>query len=462
MKLNINYADAIGATGFGANLAYPQNDIGVARLFYDLHSNVIRYVTESKTWYAYDGQRWVKDRGIFRAIEMLKDFTQAFSEYAITSGGDAEFKKYAGKLTSRRNREGILSDARSISPVGIADFDRNPFLLNLQNGTFDFRTFALRPHDPADMITKMAAARFNPKAECPRWERFVDEITCGEKDLAVYLQKAFGYACTGLMEYEQFYILHGRTSRNGKTTLTESIGNLLGDYCVTAQPQTFSRRNSDGSAASPDTARLKGARLINIPEPEHDMTLNSALMKQLTGGDTYTGRFLNENLFQFRFEGKPVINTNHLPRVSDDTIFASGRAKIIPFNRHFTEAEQDKTLKQEFRKAKNKSAILNWLIDGYRLTLEADFDPPGIVKTAIAEYRQDVDLIGVFLSECTVGEENARLATSALYSRYALWAKDNGYRPLSNRPFVGDLRRRFEVRHNGHQGNFVEGFALKM
>jgi putative DNA primase/helicase len=460
MKPDINYTDAIGAAGFGQNPAYPQNDIGVARLFYDLHNNIIRYVTESKTWYAYDGRRWVKDRGIFRAMEMLKDFTQSFSEYAAI-GGDAEFKKYAAKLTSRRNREGILADARSIAPVGIADFDRDTLLLNLQNGTFDFRNFELKPHDPTEMITKMAAARFDPKAVCPRWDRFIDEITCGEKDLADYLQKAFGYACTGLLEYEQFYILHGGTSRNGKTTLTESIWNLLGDYCVTAQPQTFSKRGGDGATASPDTARLKGARLINIPEPEREMTLNSALMKQLTGGDTYSGRFLNENLFEFRFEGKPFINTNHLPRVSDDTIFASGRAKIIPFNRHFSESEQDKNLKREFRKAKSKSAILNWLIDGYRLTLKMGFDPPDIVKSAIAEYRQDADIIGVFLSECTEPAGNERLQTSALYAAYSEWAKANGTRPQSSQAFVGELRRKHIVKRDCVKGNVLIGFALR-
>jgi putative DNA primase/helicase len=262
------------------------------------------------------------------------------------------------------------------------------------------------------------------------------------------------------MEYEQFYILHGKTSRNGKTTLTESIGNLLGDYCVTAQPQTFSKRNSDGSMASPDTARLKGARLINVPEPEHDMTLNSAIMKQLTGGDTYTGRFLNENLFQFRFEGKPFINTNHLPRVSDDTIFASGRAKIIPFNRHFTETEQDKGLKQEFRKAKTKSAILNWLIEGYRLILNSGFDAPPRVIEAVAEYRQEADVIGMFLAEYTVRNDNNRLSTSALYAQYTTWAKDNGYHALNSKNFVTELRRRFDVRCDGAVGNVVVGLAL--
>jgi putative DNA primase/helicase len=69
----------------------------------------------------------------------------------------------------------------------------------------------------------------------------------------------------------------------------------LGDYARTIQPQTLSRRPSDGSAASPDIARLKGARLVNMPEPEKGLELNIALVKQLTGGDTYTGRFLHEN-----------------------------------------------------------------------------------------------------------------------------------------------------------------------
>jgi putative DNA primase/helicase len=228
---------------------------------------------------------------------------------------------------------------------------------------------------------------------------------------------------------------------------------------VTSQPQTFSRRSSDGAAATPDVARLKGARLINMPEPERGMELNSELIKQLTGGDTYTGRFLNENSFEFTMEGKIFINTNHLPRVSDDTVFASGRAKIIPFERHFTEDEQDKGLKQFFRRTENKSAILNWLVWGYRLILEVGFEPPQRVIAAIAAYRQDADIIGVFLAEYTVEQEKSRLATPVLYSHYATWAKENGYKALNNKNFVGELRKRCDVRKDRYS-NVVVGRAL--
>jgi putative DNA primase/helicase len=191
------------------------------------------------------------------------------------------------------------------------------------------------------------------------------------------------------------------------------------------------------------------------------MTLNAALMKQLTGGDTYAGRFLHEDLFQFRFEGKPFINTNHLPRVSDDTIFASGRAKIIPFNRHFSEAEQDKSLKQEFRKAINKSAILPWLINGYRLILETGFDAPPTVAQAISEYRQEADTIGTFLADFTESSVDKKLQASALYAAYADWAKANGTRPQSSQAFVGELRRKYVVKRDCAKGNVLIGFVLK-
>jgi hypothetical protein len=33
----------------GENLQYPHNDIGINRLYYDLHSGIIRYINELKT-----------------------------------------------------------------------------------------------------------------------------------------------------------------------------------------------------------------------------------------------------------------------------------------------------------------------------------------------------------------------------------------------------------------------------
>ena len=453
--------DKIKAAGFGENPQYPRNDIGIARLFFDLHSGMIRYVAEAKSWYAFDGRRWKKDDGGFNAMELCKSFVQAFGDYAEQTGSDdSEFLKWADKLTGRRNREGILRDAMSIAPISISDFDKNAMLLNVENGTFNFKTFALQPHNPTDMITKLAPVRYNPKARCPRWDKFIGEVMCGDAALAAYLQKALGYAMTGLTDYEVFFILYGEKTRNGKTTLIETVANLLGDYARNAQAQSLAKRGIDGAAATPDMARLKGARLVTVPEPEKSLELNIALIKQLTGGDTYTARFLNANPFEFRPEFKLFLTTNHLPNTADDTVFTSGRVKIIPFDRHFSEQEQDTGLKKYFRNSVNKSAILNWLVEGYRLLSGTGFDTPPKVDAAIEAYRSEADVIGVFLSEYTIAEDGGRLPTSVLHSHYAVWAKSNGYLPLSNRPFVGELRKRFVIKPDCRKGNVVIGLTL--
>ncbi|MDR1350338.1 MAG: hypothetical protein LBJ59_06095 [Zoogloeaceae bacterium] len=218
-----------------------------------------------------------------------------------------------------------------------------------------------------------------------------------------------------------FYILYGASTRNGKSTLTEAIGFILGDYARTVQPQTLAKRSSDGAALSPDIARLKGARFVCTPEPEKGLELNSALMKQLTGDDTYVERFLNENPFEFVPEFHIFFNTNHLPRTNDDTIFASGRVRIIPFERHFTAQEQDHGLKGLFRKSASKSAILNWLIDGCRLMLEVGMGVTERMQAALDEYRAECDSVGDFFAERILyprRDRSCRLRRSTPRTRY--------------------------------------------
>jgi len=446
------------------NAEYPHNDIGIARLFYDLHSAAICYVVEAKTWYTYNGKRWLKDDGGLWVMERCKDFSQALAKYAETldDGSDESkaFMKYTSGFHSRRRREGLLSDARSIAPKSLNSFDRDRTLFNCQNGTYSLSESALRPHRAEDYITKISRVKYSDSAVCERWMRFIGEVMSGDTETARFLQKALGYCLSGETALECFFILYGSTTRNGKTTLSETVAHVLGDYARTIQPQTLARRPNDGAAASPDIARLKGARLVNMPEPEKGLELNIALVKQLTGGDTYTARYLHENPVEFAPEFKIFVNTNHLPRASDDTVFSSGRVKLIPFDRHFTPEEQDTGLKKLFRRKDSMSGILNWLIQGYRLLTSEGLTVPEKVQAAIDEYRQETDIFGSFLSEYTIEKDKNRLPTSDLYFRYTCWAKDNGYRQMNSKTFVGELRRRCDVRRDGATGNVIVGLEL--
>ena len=446
-----------------ASEVYPRNDIGVARLFFDLHSAVICYVMEAKSWYTYTGKRWKKDEGGLKVMEFCKGFAQSLALYAETLDDGSEesksFTKYTAGVEPRRKREGLLSDARSIAPRSLNTFDRNRLLFNCQNGTLNLNEMVLRPHTPADYLTKISSAEYQTGAACERWNGFINEVMCGDTDTAQFLQKAFGYCLSGETALECFFILYGSTTRNGKTTLSETVAHVLGDYAKTIQPQTLARRPNDGAAPSPDTARLKGARLVNVPEPEKGLELNIALVKQLTGGDTYTGRFLNENPIEFKPEFKIFINTNHLPRTADDIVFSSERVKLIPFERHFTPEEQDNGLKNLFREPANMSGILNWLIEGYRLLMADGLSIPVKVNAAISEYRQEADIIGSFLCDCTAEQDGSRVPASELYTAYTQWAKDNGYRQMNQKNFVAELRRRLDVRRGG-AGNMVVGVVF--
>lgn len=174
---------------------------------------------------------------------------------------------------------------------------------------------------------------------------------------------------------------------------------MMGDYGKTARPDTIAlKQNPDGRGPTEDVARLAGARFVNIPEPPKNMVLSAALVKTMTGGDTVTARFLNENSFQYRPQFKLFINTNHLPSVTDTTLFSSGRVKIIPFERHFSEQERDEGLKDFFMEPGRLSAILNWCLDGLWLLRETGFQMPDSVREATEDYRQGSDKTGRFIA----------------------------------------------------------------
>ena len=161
---------------------------------------------------------------------------------------------------------------------------------------------------------------------------------------------------------------------------------------------------------------------------EQKLTINASLTKQLTGNGSITARFLYEGYFEFHLQAKIFIDTNHLPNVTDQTLFESGRLKIIPFTRHFSDSEQDKTLKTTLMKPENLSGILNWAIEGYKLFKAEGLPEPQEVRAATEQYKVDSDRIAQFMTQCLKKETGSELRASAVYNRYKSWCTENGYK----------------------------------
>lgn len=409
---------------------YPINEIGISRLYADIFAYRLRYVTERKKWYIFNGRYWEESCG--QEMELCKLLVKNYRDYwkAYSKAPTKKQRSFLENLTSRHVRENLLKDAASVNPIRMSDFDKNPMLFNCENGTIDLNTCTLYSHNPDDLITKIAHVTYDPNTRCARWEQHILQIMEDDTAKAEYLQKAFGMCLTGENRYECFFILYGPTSRNGKGTTMETIMTMMGDYGKAARPDTITQRQSpNGSGPSEDIARLAGARIVNVSEPDKKMTLSSALVKTLTGNDTVTARYLHENSFEFKPGFKFLINTNYLPQIPDPSVFTSGRVKVIPFMRHFDGNQQDKNLKHTLAQPQNLSGILNWCLDGWKLLQTQGFEEPDSVIAATAQYQQDSDKVALFLEERLTPSPGINMKLEDVYADYKSWCETNGLRP---------------------------------
>ena len=456
---------------------YGHDEIGMGYLFADYYKPIARFNADRAIWYVYDGKVWQPDENSLAVAELAKVLENrliVFCNSVRDEDTKARFLKRVVKLTLRKNRKTMIEDAKSVYPVRMKQFDRNKYLFNCANGTLDLNTLTFHPHDPADYITKLSPVTYDPKASCPRWDQFVNEVMEGKTAVARYLQKAVGYSLTGDTSLECLFIMYGPTTRNGKTTTIETILRLMGEYGRSAKPDMLASNFSKGASnngPSEDVARLAGARFVGISEMEQKLTINASLTKQLTGNNKITARFLHENSFEFQLQAKIFIDTNHLPNVTDQTLFESGRIKIIPFNRHFEDHEQDKNLKTTLTEDASLSGILNWAVEGYRLYKSEGLDEPEEVKNATAQYRQDSDRISQF-AEAWLEEGRDEdympfeVSTKAAYRVYSQWCSGMNYRPDNYKNFRGAMEKMFSVTHKrpragGEKISMIIGVRLR-
>ena len=419
------------------NERYGRHDAGNGNLFADMSNKLLCFVPERKKWYHYDGIRWIPDtENNAYTMNHCKNIADALMSYTISEAQfpdeekKAQYLKHVLKWQGFKYRETILKEAATVLSINYSasDFDGNPYLFNCLNGTLDLHTGDFREHNSAYMITKLAEVEYQPEARCERWEQFIREITCEDSALAQYIQKCLGYSLTGDTRHECFFILYGATSRNGKGTLCETFMRLVGDYGRTANPETIAmRKNADSRSASGDVARLAGARFVNISEPDKSMTISAQLVKTLTGNDTITARNLYEREYEYKAQFKMFIGTNHLPYITDQTLFSSDRIKVIPFNRHFTEAERDPELKRKLTAPESLSGILNWCLYGLRMLNHSGFGEPVAVREATRDYRDSSDKIGQFIEEMLMPGQGAKVNAKEVHNRYQDWCYNNGY-----------------------------------
>ena len=365
--------------------------------------------------------------------------------------------KHARSSEARNRIDNMLELGKSEPgiPITVDELDDDPWAFNCTNGALDLQTGQLREHRREDLITKLAPVAYDPTAECPQFLAFLEQIMDGNQDLIRFLQRAIGYSLTGLTREQVLFLLYG-LGANGKSTLLEALAMLLGDYAQQADFATFLVRRNEGPRN--DIARLRGARFVSATEAESGARMSEVLVKQLTGGDTVTARFLHQEFFDFKPEFKLWLAANHKPviRGTDNAMWR--RIKLIPFAVTIPESEQDKNLPAKLQA--ELSGILAWAVRGCLEWQEHGLGEPEAVKAATGEYREEMDVLGDFLAECCILELGATAKATELYRNYKSWCEQNGIRELSQRVFGSGLTERGVERQRKTDGWYRLGIGL--
>lgn len=413
----------------------PLTDAGNAERFVNRHAAEAVYVSAWGKWLLWDGTRWTQDVGE-RVIRMAIDTARAIPLEITSNMSEDEVKRIYSHALSTEKKERLLSMlrlAQAYKHIPVQDLDSDPWLLNVSNGTIDLRTGALREHDSGDFITKLAPVRYDPSATSDVWDQFLLDVTGGpegDPELASFLQRAAGYSLTGNTGEEKLFLMHG-PGGSGKSTFLEALKATLGDYAMTADFESFvTHRNSGGPRN--DIARLAGARLVVSIEVEDGKKLAEGLVKQLTGGDTITARFLFREAFEFTPQFKLWLCCNAAPDVDSEDAALWRRLLRVPFDHVIPKDERDPKIKEALRDPeKGGPSILAWAVQGCIAWQRDGLGVPEIIEQATEDLRQRMDNLGAFFKECCMFGQGLWAWAGDLRTAYENWAKARGDRELA-------------------------------
>lgn len=452
MQVKSDYSISITGSTAKPLKIYTMDDTGSAQRMRDMCGERIRYNYTDKRWLIYDGIKWNADiiGAIWTLIDMCVETMQKersyYEKYDAENGTEMLklFDRHVKKCRSNNAKKALEKEEQHLVSVTPGALDRHREKLNTPSGIVDLKTLYVKPNDPNEYFTKSTGTKYSPEAKCPQWEKFIDDIMGGDRELVHYVQKAAGYSLSGFTDEQCAFFCYG-TGRNGKTTFLDVIRCIAGDYASNIQPETLMVR-STGSAANSDIARLKGARFVTSVEPNEGMRLNEGLLKQITGDDMITARKLYGDEFEFRPEFKLWMATNHKPMIRGTDTGIWRRIHLIPFTVQIPEERVDRKLKDKL--LQEAEGILAWCLRGLDMYNREGLKKPSAVIHAIEAYRTEMDVISRFLDECTVPASCRCVKARELYNVYSQWCESNGEYKLTNTKFGIEITKHYEKKKN--------------
>jgi P4 family phage/plasmid primase-like protien len=416
----------------GSYVPNSRSEKALAREVYKEHGHRIRYMAPARAWLVWDGSKWKRD-ATAEAEELAGFALDRIASELMTHGGSANEKRlnkaWTEVLGSAWKREAVLKFLKTDQRIAITpeQLDADPWLLNTPLGIVNLKTGNLSPPDSALLCSRTTAVGPDFEVGCARWMSFLEEATGGDADVIVFLQRWFGYCLTGVT-FEQKLVVNWGPGGNGKSVMANLMIYLLHEYARSAPSSTFARSHAERHPT--DIAGLQGARLVVATETQGGSAWDEEKIKQLSGGDRVSARFMRGDFFDFNPQFKLLVLGNHKPEIRNVDAALRRRVLLVPFT--MTPKVVDPLLLETLKG--EAPAILAWMIRGCLDWQQKGLAIPALVRDATEEYFSSEDAIGRWIQERCMESPEHTTATNDLFDSWREWAHHNN-------EYVGSLKR---------------------
>jgi len=365
-------------------------------------------------WMHDTGTHWVRDEHLIR-FDLARKTARATAHQATGTVRKA--------ITSARTVNSILFLAQSDPDIVVPSmqWDNDPMMLNTPAGLVDLRTGETLRRNRGQYLTQLARVSMDDAMQIPVWTRFVAQVFADNAEMIEFAQRMAGYCLTGDRREQKLFFAHGQGS-NGKSTMLDILMWIMGTYAL--KLPTTVLMSSKNERHPTELAQLQGKRLAVSNELEEGSFWAEARIKELTGDETLTARFMRQDNFTFTMTHKHLIAGNHKPRLKGGDPAMARRMVLMPFGQKFEGSAKDPRLPEKLKA--EAPGIMAWAVHGAVKWHADGLAIPGAVETASRDYMAEHDDIGMWMEECCETMSHLRARSSDLYASFRRWKQSRG------------------------------------
>jgi putative DNA primase/helicase len=447
---------------------YARTDMGNAELLRNRKGHLIRWVAPKAEWLVWGRHRWHKATDE-QVMAIAMDLQRELMKEAQDINDDDDRKQASAwhiQCQSLGKLRAMIELAKALQPIfnDGHGWDEKPDLVGCQNGVIEFDPqtgdYTFRDGRPDDQITKAVSVAFIEDAQAPTWLEFRRQIHPDEQ-VRAWTALAYGYTLTGHVREQVSFWAYG-SGANGKGVEQETIGDVMGDYAWTAPSKLLIGRQTGENTN--DVAGLYGRRFVMASEVPVGSHTNEQRLKQLTGGDTITARFLHQEYFEFKPTAKFFVRVNDKPASRDNSEGYWRRIRLVPYPVRFddhSDPRKDERLPDKLKA--EAEGIFAWQVRCASLWYQQGLaNAPDTVIDATNEYRAENDNVAGWMAAATITDRGIRTKAREAHTSYRRWCDGDVEDAdiLSLSAFGARMTQLGIRKRTTREGVFYEGLGL--